>query len=111
MPARIALSSYADEAITVDDGFVVARKLHRAGRVVEVLLLASRIDLRGDALAMFERLPLRPVEVTGSAELKAESSRGLANCDLMVDAILGTGFRAASHGALCRSDLSDESQR
>lgn len=75
------------------DGFVVARKLHRAGRVVEVLLLASRIDLRGDALAMFERLPLRPVEVTGSAELKAESSRGLANCDLMVDAILGTGFR------------------
>ena len=75
------------------DGFVVARKLHRAGRVVEVLLLASRIDLRGDALAMFERLPLRPVEITGSTELKAESSRGLANCDLLVDAILGTGFK------------------
>jgi NAD(P)H-hydrate epimerase len=75
------------------DGFVVARKLHRAGRVVEVLLLASRIDLRGDALAMFERLPLRPVEITNSTELKAESSRGLANCDLMVDAILGTGFK------------------
>ena len=32
------------------DGFVVARKLHRAGRVVEVLLLASPADLRGDAL-------------------------------------------------------------
>jgi ADP-dependent NAD(P)H-hydrate dehydratase / NAD(P)H-hydrate epimerase len=75
------------------DGFVVARKLHRAGRVVEVLLLASRIDLRGDALAMFERLPLRPVELTASSELKAESSRGLANCDLVVDAILGTGFK------------------
>jgi NAD(P)H-hydrate epimerase len=75
------------------DGFVVARKLHRAGRVVEVLLLASRTELKGDALTMFERLPLRPVEVTKDAELKAESDRSLANCDLIVDAILGTGFR------------------
>ena len=75
------------------DGFVVARKLHRAGRVVEVLLLASRTELKGDALAMFERLPLRPIEVTSSQELEAESSRSLANCELIVDAILGTGFK------------------
>jgi len=75
------------------DGFVVARKLHRAGRVVEVLLLASRTELKGDALAMFERLPLRPIEVNSPQELEAESSRSLANCDLVVDAILGTGFR------------------
>ena len=73
------------------DGFVVARKLHRAGRVVEVLLLASRTELKGDALIMFERLPLRPIEVTNQPELDAE--RSLANCDLLVDAILGTGFR------------------
>lgn len=75
------------------DGFVVARKLHRAGRVVEVLLLAPRTELKGDALAMFERLPLRPIEVTTPQELEAESSRGLGNCDLIIDAILGTGFR------------------
>ncbi len=75
------------------DGFVVARKLHRAGRVVEVLLLASRTELKGDALSMFERLPLHPVEVASVQELEAESSRSLANCDLIVDAILGTGFR------------------
>jgi len=49
--------------------------------------------LKGDALAMFERLPLRPVEVTSLQDLEAESSRSLANCDLIVDAILGTGFR------------------
>ncbi len=75
------------------DGFVVARKLHRAGRVVEVLLLASRTELKGDALAMFERLPLRPIEVTNQEQLNAEAERSLANCDLLVDAILGTGFR------------------
>ena len=51
------------------DGFVVARKLHRAGRVVEVLLLATPPELRGDALAMFERLPVRPVVVQNAQEL------------------------------------------
>jgi ADP-dependent NAD(P)H-hydrate dehydratase / NAD(P)H-hydrate epimerase len=75
------------------DGFVVARKLHRAGRVVEVLLLAAHTELRGDATVMFDRLPLRPVEVTGLQELSAESERSIGNCDLIVDAILGTGFQ------------------
>ncbi len=80
------------------DGFVVARKLHRAGRVVEVLLLAATTDLHGDALAMFERLPLRPVVVRNSQELQAEWSRSVANCDLLVDAVLGTGFHPPVKG-------------
>jgi len=80
------------------DGFVVARKLHRAGRVVEVLLLASSTELRGDALVMFERLPLRPLEITRAQELHAESSRSVGNCDLIVDAILGTGFQPPVRG-------------
>jgi len=75
------------------DGFVIARKLHRAGRVVEVLLLASRSELKGDALVMFERLPLHPLETTNTAQLAAAASSALANCDLLVDALLGTGFR------------------
>jgi NAD(P)H-hydrate epimerase len=74
------------------DGFVAARKLHRAGRVVEVLLLAGAGDLMGDAASMFERLPLRPVFVQSPQELVSETSRSLSNCDLVVDAILGTGF-------------------
>ncbi len=80
------------------DGFVVARKLHRAGRVVEVLLLATHTDLRGDATVMFDRLPLRPVEITSMQELDAESSRSIGNCDLIVDAILGTGFQPPVKG-------------
>ncbi len=36
------------------DGFVAARKLHQAGKVVEVLLLADPAELRGDA-AKIER--------------------------------------------------------
>src|SRR5271167_809443 len=80
------------------DGFVIARKLHRAGRVVEVLLLAAASELRGDALAMVERLPLQPMIVQSPQELKDESARSLANCDLVVDAILGTGFQPPVKG-------------
>ena len=80
------------------DGFVVARKLHRAGRVVEMLLLAPPADLKGDAAAMFERLPVRPVVVRNTQELHAESSRSLGNCGLIVDALLGTGFKPPVKG-------------
>ncbi len=80
------------------DGFVVARKLHHAGRVVEVLLLAEPAELRGDAAAMFERQPVRPIVIRSVQELAAESSRSLANCELVVDAILGTGFQPPVKG-------------
>jgi ADP-dependent NAD(P)H-hydrate dehydratase / NAD(P)H-hydrate epimerase len=80
------------------DGFVVARRLHRAGRVVEVLLLAAPSELKGDAAIMFERLPVRPIVVQTQQELQAESSRSLGNCDLLVDAILGTGFKPLVKG-------------
>src|SRR5271169_742955 len=59
------------------DGFVVARRLHRAGRVVEVLLLASPSELKGDAATMFDRLPVRPIVVQSAQELQAESARSL----------------------------------
>ena len=81
------------------DGFVVARKLHRAGRVVEVLLLASPSELRGDALAMFERLPLQPTVADNPAEFILQVlPQSLVNCDLIVDAILGTGFQPPVKG-------------
>ena len=47
---------------------------------------------------MFERLPVRPVVVRSSAELAPEASRSLANCELIVDAILGTGFTPPVEG-------------
>ena len=59
------------------DGFVAARKLHRAGRVVEVVLLAGAEELKGDAAAMFERLPVRPVSVAESPMLWRRSLRAV----------------------------------
>ncbi len=75
------------------DGFVAARRLHEAGKDVRVLLLAERSELRGDAAEMFTKLPLAPVTASSSEQLKLETVRAVFDADVLVDAILGTGFR------------------
>jgi NAD(P)H-hydrate epimerase len=66
------------------DGLVVARLLRAQGRDVLVLLLADPDQLRGDAAANLERLP-------GSPTVPFTPER-LSDMDVVVDAILGTGF-------------------
>jgi hydroxyethylthiazole kinase-like uncharacterized protein yjeF len=78
------------------DGFVAARKLHDAGREVRVLLLASASELRGDAAAMFSNLPVSSREIMTSADL--QTARQEFAADLLIDAILGTGFRPPVSG-------------
>jgi ADP-dependent NAD(P)H-hydrate dehydratase / NAD(P)H-hydrate epimerase len=65
------------------DGFVAARILRGRGREVRVLMLADPGELRGDALANFERLDGAPPELFSAAALAGASG--------IVDAILGTG--------------------
>ena len=74
------------------DGFVAARKLVSAGKNIEVLLLADPSELRGDAAEMFSRLPIPPVIVRSSEDLKTKEARAVFESDILVDAILGTGF-------------------
>src|SRR5882724_4466531 len=80
------------------DGFVAARKLHEAGKDVRLLLLAERSELRGDAAEMFTKLPLAPVAVSTREQLKTEPVRAIFDADVLVDAILGTGFRPPVSG-------------
>src|SRR6516162_4111809 len=75
------------------DGFVAARKLYDAGKNVLVLLLADAKELKGDAAAMFEKLPVAAVCARDEKELEHESAMLVANADVLVDAIFGTGFR------------------
>jgi NAD(P)H-hydrate epimerase len=80
------------------DGLVAARKLHDAGREVRVLLLAEPSELRGDAAEMLSRLPASPVVARSSEELELEPARRVFEADVLVDAILGTGFRPPVSG-------------
>jgi len=80
------------------DGFVAARKLHGAGRGVRVVLLAEPSELRGDAAEMFSKLPLPPLIVRSSDELKQEQARAVFESEVLLDAILGTGFKPPVSG-------------
>jgi hydroxyethylthiazole kinase-like uncharacterized protein yjeF len=82
------------------DGFVVARKLVEIGRAVRVLLLCNPQELRGDAAAMFQRMlqKLQPVNVAplivcDASGLDSSEASEIFAADVIVDAILGTGFR------------------
>jgi NAD(P)H-hydrate epimerase len=77
------------------DGFVAARRLHAAGREVTILLLADPAELKGDAAEMFTRLPIKPVPARSREDLRAAA---LTEADLILDALLGTGFRPPVSG-------------
>lgn len=85
------------------DGFVAARKLSELGRKVQVLLLANRSELRGDAAINYEKLPVKPVVVTTTEELESEPAQALFRTHVLIDAILGTGFRPPVSGLYGRA--------
>jgi len=68
------------------DGFVIARELHRSG--VDVAVLATKSEYEGDPATNLEALRNLQVRFITQEDLDAE----LEVADLLVDALLGTGF-------------------
>ena len=85
------------------DGFVTARRLHEEGRIVSILLLADPKDLSGDAADMFRRLPMPAMTAKTEADLDQAAVQTVFSSDLLVDAILGTGFRPPLSGLAARA--------
>jgi ADP-dependent NAD(P)H-hydrate dehydratase / NAD(P)H-hydrate epimerase len=84
------------------DGFVVARTLAQRGIEAAVYLLGSVGDVRGDArthLEILGRVGLTVVEITNAQEWELHFSE-VSECDLIVDAIVGTGFHGPLTGLL-----------
>jgi hydroxyethylthiazole kinase-like uncharacterized protein yjeF len=81
------------------DGFVAARELEAAGRKVQVLLLGYPTDLKGDAKAAFEEMTLAPMLAPDEAALDSiEVQTLLGSADLLLDAVVGTGFKPPLRG-------------
>jgi NAD(P)H-hydrate epimerase len=81
------------------DGFVAARKLHEAGKRVSVVILAENAAaLHGDAAEMFNKLPVSASWIAEEKDFsKPEIDQSLKS-DLIIDAILGTGFKPPMKG-------------
>jgi NAD(P)H-hydrate epimerase len=84
------------------DGFVVARVLHQRGVDVSVFVVGSLSDIGGDArvnLEILGRLGLSVVEIADEQVWELHSSE-IARCDLIVDAMFGTGLKTPLAGTL-----------
>jgi len=75
------------------DGFVAARLLAEGGSKVRVLLLCEPGELRGDAAEMFARMGFSPVICRDRSALEVPEAAAVFGADVILDAILGTGFR------------------
>jgi hydroxyethylthiazole kinase-like uncharacterized protein yjeF len=84
------------------DGFVVARTLHQRGVGVSVFVIATMAAIKGDARLNVEilgRLGLTVVEISDEQAWDLHFSE-ISQCDLIVDAIFGTGLKSPLAGMM-----------
>ena len=62
------------------------------------MLLADPGELKGDAAAMFKRLSLQPVLARNEEDLRSAAAQQVYHADVLIDGILGTGFRPPVKG-------------
>jgi NAD(P)H-hydrate epimerase len=81
------------------DGLVAAESLRRrAGKVSVIILAKDSSELSPDAAAMCSRLQLQPLWISSEADLAGEAARQALDADLILDAIVGTGFKPPLRG-------------
>ena len=73
------------------DGFVVARRLHAAEADVKVVIIGDESRLHGAALKNRQILSRLPIKIDTLKEI-GPLPTDLAACDVIVDALLGTGL-------------------
>jgi hydroxyethylthiazole kinase-like uncharacterized protein yjeF len=84
------------------DGFVVARTLYQRSVGVSVFVIATMAAIKGDArlnLEILGRLGLTVVEISDEQAWDLHFSE-ISKCDLIVDAIFGTGLKSPLAGMM-----------
>ena len=84
------------------DGFVAARMLAEAGVDAAVLLLGREDEVKGEAAAALARLHAEAPAVAITCILDeaapTSASNAIASADLLIDAVVGTGFKPPLRG-------------
>jgi len=98
-PERRRITVLCGKGNNGGDGFVAARVLADAGRAVSVLLLGNPADLKGDAKAMYDRLPRPALLAADESALNSDPvSSLLEESEIFLDAVVGTGFQPPLRG-------------
>jgi hydroxyethylthiazole kinase-like uncharacterized protein yjeF len=84
------------------DGFVIARHLKNAGFKVKIVLCGQSSKIKGDAqinykIACKMGILIEELDVA-CADIEKNIKSSAVDCDLLVDAIFGTGFSGELHG-------------
>ena len=77
------------------DGFVLARALHEAGKLVKLVLVGGN-PKTADAILNWEKAQVLNIPIKPLDTLAEEEKSWILNADTVVDALYGTGF----HGEL-----------
>ncbi len=86
------------------DGFVAASALLEMGKQVAVVVLARGInELSPDAAHYCERLSVKPLWVAKESDFNSKAVREALVAELMIDAILGIGFKPPLRGVAKRA--------
>ncbi|HLJ86970.1 MAG TPA: NAD(P)H-hydrate dehydratase [Candidatus Angelobacter sp.] len=81
------------------DGLVAATALQALGREVSVLIIAKGPDeLKGSAGKMLSHLPIKPIWISKESDLAGRAAREALSAELIVDAVVGTGFKPPLKG-------------
>lgn len=73
------------------DGFVIARKIHSNGGSVKVFFGGNQSKCKGAAKLNFDIISRLPIEIHQLTSIEAIKT-AVYHCDVIVDAILGTGI-------------------
>lgn len=85
------------------DGFVIARLLHELGWHVSLLLHAPQAEYSGDARTNLQRIPAGVALLDIAFEPHAGIENQLADADVVVDALFGTGLKSEVSGLYAAS--------
>src|SRR6185437_13943002 len=109
-PASLRVTVLCGKGNNGGDGFVAARVLAAAGKTVTIVLLGRASELKGEALIAWGRLQTECREASIlEVEDEVALSKVLNTSDLVVDAVVGTGFKPPLRGlALTAGRLLEE---
>ena len=92
-PNSNALAIFCGSGNNAGDGYVIADLAQAAGKTVMLFQMGSTDKLKGDALTCAQGVKALPVLDIAQTENSEKIQQHLNQCDVIVDALLGTGLK------------------